>query len=204
MNTLRWLLKNPLALAWVLAGLAILLNLGAGGHEAQEAHEKHEKAEKSPVADKADKADKHEGKYAGHEAQAVVAQTDQDHAAQPAQAAKAEVVNATDAKPAAAEPVKPEVLLVNARKAYWDNAFSASEAAYKALLQQQPDSLEYKGELANLYWKQGKTKEASQLFVEIAPQLAAKGRTAEALNMKLYVDMVDAELAKKIDAELKK
>ena len=209
MNTLRWLLKHPIAFAWVLAGLAILLNMGGGSHEATE--EAQGKTEKH--ADSKHEGDKHSVK-AGENA-------DKQHAAKEEHAPKAEhvakveepkvaaptpVATKTEAAPvvAAAEPVKPDVLLADARKAYWDGAFESAEAAYKELVKQQPDSLEYKGELANVYWKAGKSKEAAQLFAELAPQLAAKGRTAEALNMKVYVDMVDAELGKKIDAALKK
>ena len=217
MNTLRWLLKHPIAFAWVLAGVAILLNSVGGGHEAaEEAHgkpEKHavskhegdkhaakegDKADKHHAAKEGDKADKHHAAKEGEKA-------DQHHAAKEEHAAQATPEAKTAAPVAvAAEPVKPEVLLADARKAYWDGALESAEAAYKELVKQQPDSLEYKGELANVYWKAGKSKEAAQLFAELAPQLAAKGRTAEALNMKVYVDMVDAELGKKIDAALKK
>jgi len=42
------------------------------------------------------------------------------------------------------------------------------------------------------------------LFADVAPKLASQGRVTEALNMKLYVDMVNPELAKQIDAALKK
>ena len=205
MNTLRWLLKHPIAFAWVLAGVAILLNSVGGGHEAaEEAHGKPEKHAVSKhegdkhAAKEGDKADKHHAAKEGEKA-------DQHHAAKEEHAAQATTEAKTAAPVAvAAEPVKPEVLLADARKAYWDGALESAEAAYKELVKQQPDSLEYKGELANVYWKAGKSKEAAQLFAELAPQLAAKGRTAEALNMKVYVDMVDAELGKKIDAALKK
>ena len=205
MNTLRWLLKHPIAFAWVLAGVAILLNSVGGGHEAaEEAHGKPEKHAVSKhegdkhAAKEGDKADKHHAAKEGEKAY-------QHHAAKEEHAAQATPEAKTAAPVAvAAEPVKPEVLLADARKAYWDGALESAEAAYKELVKQQPDSLEYKGELANVYWKAGKSKEAAQLFAELAPQLAAKGRTAEALNMKVYVDMVDAELGKKIDAALKK
>ena len=205
MNTLRWLLKHPIAFAWVLAGVAILLNSVGGGHEAaEEAHGKPEKHAVSKhegdkhAAKEGDKADKHHAAKEGEKA-------DQHHAAKEEHAAQATPEAKTAAPVAvAAEPVKPEVLLADARKAYWDGALESAEAAYTELVKQQPDSSEYKGELANVYWKAGKSKEAAQLFAELAPQLAAKGRTAEALNMKVYVDMVDAELGKKIDAALKK
>ena len=36
MNTLRWLMKHPIVLAWLLALLAILLNFGVGGKGGEE------------------------------------------------------------------------------------------------------------------------------------------------------------------------
>ena len=204
MNTLRWLVKNPIALAWVLAGIAILLNMGSGHHEAAE---EQGKAEQHAVAEHTEKGDKHVSKHDKHaekaEKHAEMAHEGkmEEHAA-PTEAKAADMPATEVMTPA--EPVKPEVLLKDARQAYWDGAIDAAIASYKELIKQQPDVLSHKGELANIYWKQGKTKEAAELFVVIAPQLAAQGRDAEALNMKVYVDMVDPELAKKIDAELKK
>ena len=50
-----------------------------------------------------------------------------------------------------------------------------------------------------MYWWQGNTQKASELFSQLAPKLAAQGRQQEALNMKLYVDMVNPTLAKSIN-----
>ncbi|UOG93140.1 MAG: hypothetical protein L3K52_05260 [Candidatus Thiothrix sulfatifontis] len=119
--------------------------------------------------------------------------------------APAPVVEEKPVQAAAPAPVaNPADLLRAAREAYWANELDKAVGLYNDLLKQAPDSLEYQGELANVYWKQGNAQQAATLFAEVAPKLAAQGRVTEALNMKLYVDMVNPELAKQIDAALKK
>ncbi|UJS25680.1 tetratricopeptide repeat protein [Thiothrix winogradskyi] len=146
-------------------------------------------------------------------ASAVVAEQQPVQAAAPAVVAEQQPVQA--AAPAVVaeqqtQAVAPAVagtpadLLRAAREAYWANELDRAAGLYNDLLKQAPDSLEYKGELANVYWKQGNAQQAATLFAEVAPKLAAQGRVTEALNMKLYVDMVNPELAKQIDAALKK
>ncbi|MGB3919415.1 MAG: tetratricopeptide repeat protein [Thiothrix litoralis] len=181
MHILRWLMKHPIMLAWLLAIVAILLNFGISSKQ----------------------GDEHGEVAAGHDAAQVVAG---EHAqAAPAAEAAAPVVEAPAQQAAApvAQATTPTDLLRAAREAYWANELDRAIALYIDVLKQAPDSLEYKGELANVYWKQGNSQQAATLFTEIAPQLAAQGRTTEALNMKLYVDMVSPELAKQIDAALK-
>jgi hypothetical protein len=239
MYILRWLLKHPIMLAWLLALIAILLNFSIGGHEpseqAQEASAEHGQAvaqAPSVQAQTEAKPEAQESADQGKEAavapvnapQAALAETQPELAAvvppsAPVEAAQQQAapvvepavapVNAVAAQEqqAAAAPPAPssvEDLLQAAREAYWSNELDSAAGFYQSLLKQVPDSVGYKGELANVYWKQGKARQAAELFTEIAPKLAAEGRATEALNMKLYVDMVDPELAKKIDAALGK
>jgi hypothetical protein len=249
MHILRWLMKHPIMLAWLLAIVAILLNFGIGGKPAEHGgKEMAAKPEQTHVAPKVDAghaaAQQH---VAPAEVAAVAPPAEQSVAAQqqvqaavaaqatapteaavaqpapaatmvkavevpaaaPVQAAEAPSA-AAPATPVQAAPVQqasanaPADLLRAAREAYWANELERAVGLYTDLLKQTPDSLDYKGELANVYWKQGNAEQASTLFADVAPKLAAQGRTTEALNMKLYVDMVNPELAKQIDAALKK
>jgi hypothetical protein len=270
---LRWLMKHPIMLAWLLAIVAILLNFGVGSKQGEQAeavvaHDataqqaapaemtaapaaepakvevaaapaaepaKVEVAVAAPATEPA-KIDVAAVVAAAEPAKVEVAvaapaaepaKVEVAVAAPAAEPAKVEVaVAAPAAEPAkvdvavaapAAEPAKVDVaaapqasanapadLLRAAREAYWANELDRAVGLYTDLLKQTPDSLEYKGELANVYWKQGNAEQASKLFAEVAPQLAEQGRMSEALNMKLYVDMVNPELAKQIDAALKK
>ncbi len=273
MHILRWLMKHPIMLAWLLAIVAILLNFSVGSKQGE--HEgKTVAAHDAPVQQVVEQAAAPaveqvvveqtvvpvveqaaapvveqaaapvvEQAAAPAVEQAVVPVVEQvaapvvEQAAAPAveqavvpvveqavvpvvEQAAAPVVEQA-AAPAveqavvpvveqAAAPVveqaaatTPEDLLRSAREAYWANELDRAVGLYTDLLKQTPDSLEYKGELANVYWKLGNAQQAATLFVEIAPQLAAQGRTTEALNMRLYVDMVNHELALKLDAALK-
>ena len=243
MHILRWLMKHPIMLAWLLAIVAILLNFGIGGKPAE--HGGKEMAAKPEQTHVVPKVDAGHTAAQQHVAPAEVAVVPVQAATQPApaaaamvqavevpaapvqaaevpavatpapaaeQAAPAQAVEAPAVvtTPAQAAPAQqasanaPSDLLRAAREAYWANELDRAVGLYTDLLKQTPDSLDYKGELANVYWKQGNAEQASTLFADIAPKLAAQGRTTEALNMKLYVDMVNPELAKQIDAALKK
>jgi hypothetical protein len=213
MHILRWLMKHPLILAWVLALTAILLNFGLGG-TANNGH-KIAAGHKPAVAEQQVAAAATTAAPAQAAAPAVTAEV--APTAVPAQVA-APTVTAEAAPQAAAPavttaPAQPQAvagevagesseadLLRAAREAFWSNELDNAVGFYTSLLKQSPDSVEYNGELANVYWKQGNAQQAAALFADIAPQVAAQGRTTEALNMKLYVDMVDPELEKKIDA----
>lgn len=199
MNILRWLMKHPIMLAWLLAIIAILLNFSMVDKNAEEQAAHGQAAETAHAAAQVEPVQV--AVEATHSETAAPVGTD----SAPAVIATQVVAPAEQTAPSAAASVQTSEadLLRAAREAYWSNELDSAVGFYTSLLKQQPDSIEYKGELANVYWKQGKAHEAAQLFTEIAPKLAAQGRVTEAFNMKLYVDMVDPELAKQIDAALK-
>lgn len=237
MNILRWLMKHPIMLAWLLAITAILLNFGLGGNKAGNAHKEVAQVDAAHQAAPAAAADHGQAPAAATQAaapqQAVVATETAPVAAAAAPVATetaAPVTTATapeaapavtaaapvaaveaPSAPAAAAVATPEAatapvadanseadLLRAAREAYWSNEFDNAAGFYTSLLKQTPDSLQYKGELANVFWKQGDSQQAAALFAELAPQLQAQGRSTEANNMRLYVEMVDPALAKTI------
>ncbi|MGB1011422.1 MAG: hypothetical protein ACPGVP_17020, partial [Thiolinea sp.] len=92
-------------------------------------------------------------------------------------------------------------LLHAAREAYWSEDFDRSVEFYQSLLQRgnQP---EYKGELANVFWKQGKSAEAVALYAEIAPWLREQNRMSELRNIKVYADLIDPAKGEEITAWL--
>lgn len=233
MNILRWLMKHPIMLAWLLAITAILLNFGLGGNKAGTAHKEVAQVDTAHQAAPAAAADHGQAPAAATQAtvpqQAVATETAPvaaaaapvatTEAAAPAAPEAAPSVTAAapvaaveaPSAPAAAAVAIPEAatapvadanseadLLRAAREAYWSNEFDNAAGFYTSLLKQTPDSLQYKGELANVFWKQGNSQQAAALFAELAPQLQAQGRSTEANNMRLYVEMVDPALAKTI------
>lgn len=234
MNILRWLMKHPIMLAWLLAITAILLNFGLG-NKAGTAHKEVAQVDAAHQAAPAAAADHGQAPAAATQAAAPQQQAVVATETAPVAAAAAPVVTTEAAAPAAPEaapavtaaaPVAaveapsapaaaavatPEAatapvadanseadLLRAAREAYWSNEFDNAAGFYTSLLKQTPDSLQYKGELANVFWKQGNSQQAAALFAELAPQLQAQGRSTEANNMRLYVEMVDPALAKTI------
>lgn len=234
MKAFRWLLVHPIAFAWILAAIAIVLNwiVGSGAPPKKEHQAKagqHEvQAQQEPAGHEAVAANQ---AAAGHEAASTTAQaaaalpaadasaTQQQAAAEQASAtgsasvteqvaagaAPAEAATAT-ANQAAGQAVNEnssaEDLLLAAREAYWSGEYDRSVSFYQSLLKKdnQPD---YKGELANVYWKQGKSTEAVSLYVEIAPWLAEQGRVAELQSIKVYADVVDPTKAAEIGAAIK-
>ena len=239
MNILRWLMKHPIMLAWLLAITAILLNFGLG-NKAGTAHKEVAQVDAAHQAAPAAAADHGQAPAAATQAAAAPQQQVVATETAPVAAAAAPVATETAAPvtttattapeaapavtaaapvaaveapsaPAAAAVATPEAatapvadanseadLLRAAREAYWSNEFDNAAGFYTSLLKQTPDSLQYKGELANVFWKQGNSQQAAALFAELAPQLQAQGRSTEANNMRLYVEMVDPALAKTI------
>jgi hypothetical protein len=208
MHILRWLMKHPIMLAWLLAIVAILLNFSMGsksGEHAQEVAAGHAQEAAPVAAVEHGQASESQQPAASTEVAQQVAGGDTAQTGAATQGTQAVVAQAA-AQQQAETPSANGVadLLRAAREAYWANELDSAVGFYTDLLKQSPDSLEYKGELANVYWKQGNAQQAATLFADIAPEIAAQGRVTEALNMKLYVDMVNPELAKQIDAALKK
>lgn len=221
MKAFRWLLVHPIVFAWLLAAIAILLNYivgssappkkehqaKAGQHEmqAQQGAAGHEQGSTQAQAAAA--------MPAGHGAEANAANAEQTVASgEQAQAASASVAEqaavgatattaATDAQ-AVNDSSSVENLLLAAREAYWSGEYDRSVGFYQSLLKKdnKPD---YKGELANVYWKQGKSTEAVGLYAEIAPWLAEQGRITELQSIKVYADVVDPTKAAEIGAVIK-
>ncbi|PIE00678.1 MAG: hypothetical protein CSA79_02665 [Thiothrix nivea] len=96
-----------------------------------------------------------------------------------------------------AEVASTTDLLIAAREAYWSNDFDRAAGFYQELLARdnQPS---YKGELANVYWKQGNSQEAVKLYTDIAVWLKDQGRVAELQDIKVYIDQVDPAAGQKI------
>ncbi|MFI0397745.1 MAG: hypothetical protein ACH34X_01600 [Thiolinea sp.] len=239
----RWLLVHPIAFAWILAAIAIILNwiVGSGappkkehqakaeqhevqaqksaGHEQvaadQQAAAGHEPASTQAQAAAAMPAESAEATATTEQAQATHAATSGSVAEQAATgsagtaaavaataAAGATTVAAANTGSAVNENSSAEDLLLAAREAYWSGEYDQSVGFYQSLLKKE-NKPDYKGELANVYWKQGKSTEAVTLYAEIAPWLAQQGRMAELQSIKVYADVVDPTKAAEIGSAIK-
>lgn len=239
MKAFRWLLVHPIAFAWILAAIAIVLNwiVGSGappkkehqakagqhavqaqketsGHEAAAANQAatgHEAATTAqaaaalPAAPATDASASAAQQPATEQVAATGSASVTEQAAAAAGTATAAVATATTAQAAdqaVSENSSAEDLLLAAREAYWSGEYDRSVSFYQSLLKKdnKPD---YKGELANVYWKQGKSTEAVTLYAEIAPWLAEQGRMSELQSIKVYADVVDPTKAAEIGSVIK-
>ena len=169
-----------------------------------------------------------EAAEASTETAEVVAET--EAAAEPAEAeavteevaTEAEVAAATEevATAAVAEEVSTEAevaseadadgfadksaadLLVMAREAYWNNGLEESAEIYKALIEREPTVIEHKGELGNVFWRQGYPKQAAELYAEIAAPMIEKGNGERVSNMVGFIGLFFPEKATEIRALL--
>lgn len=96
----------------------------------------------------------------------------------------------------------PAELLRYARMAFSQKAMGQSVAIYQHLIKQQPNVLEYKGELGNVFYHQNKPKEAAALYADIALPLIKQGKGAQVSNMLGFIGAFYPEKATAISKHL--
>lgn len=99
---------------------------------------------------------------------------------------------------AEAKAETPNQLLKAAREAFWHNKKDEAASIYKQLIEMQPEVLEHKGELGNVYWHQNKQKESAALYAEIAIPLIEKGKASQVENMLGFIGAFYPEKATEI------
>lgn len=92
----------------------------------------------------------------------------------------------------------PDELLKAAREAFWHNQKEEAASIYKRLIELQPDVLDHKGELGNVYWHQDKQKDSAALYAEIAIPLIQKGKSSQVENMLGFIGAFYPEKATEI------
>jgi tetratricopeptide (TPR) repeat protein len=76
-----------------------------------------------------------------------------------------------------------EEMLLMAREAYWNNGLDEAAQIYSKLIEKEPKAFEYKGELGNVYWRQGYPKKAAELYSEISIPMIENGGSERVANM---------------------
>jgi hypothetical protein len=89
-----------------------------------------------------------------------------------------------------------------AREAYWNNGLEESAEIYKVLIEREPEVIEHKGELGNVFWRQGYPKQAAELYAEIAAPMIEKGNAERVSNMVGFIGLFFPERATEIRALL--
>ncbi len=80
-------------------------------------------------------------------------------------------------------------LLLMAREAYWNNGLDEAAQIYQQLIIREPQIIEHKGELGNVYWRQGYPKKAAELYSEIAIPLIESGASDRVTNMLGFIQL---------------
>ena len=95
-------------------------------------------------------------------------------------------------------------MLKMAREAYWNNGLDEAAQIYRQLIKIEPDVIEHKGELGNVYWRQGYPKKAAEMYSEIAIPMINEGGTERVANMVGFIGLFypdrAAEINKKIES----
>ena len=88
-----------------------------------------------------------------------------------------------------------EDLLMMAREAYWNNGLDEAAELYTALIEREPTVIEHKGELGNVFWRQGFPKKAAELYADIAEPMIEKGNGERVSNMVGFIGLFFPERA---------
>lgn len=93
-------------------------------------------------------------------------------------------------------------LLLMAREAYWNNGLEESAQIYQQLIAANPDVVDYKGELGNVFWRQGFPKKAAELYAEISLPMIELGKKERVANMVGFIGLHFPEKATEIHNRL--
>jgi formylglycine-generating enzyme required for sulfatase activity len=66
-------------------------------------------------------------------------------------------------------------VIIRAREAFWDNRLDAAVELYATLIEREPTVTDYKGELGNIFWRQGLPEKAAELYADISFPMIEKG-----------------------------
>lgn len=212
MYIVRWLMGHPIIAAWVLGILALLLTLGQGQKnkiveqksvimESSEEDSLSTKQEAKLFVNETDKKNQDKNDH-----QSSIDSVSSDHQAaikksvdsNKLSANNVSLVGKADASSATKssarvvtagivstdlETVNANELLQMAREAFWNNGLDEAADLYEKLIEVRPNVIEYKGELGNIYWRQGYPKKAAGLYLEVAEPMIESGNSERVANM---------------------
>jgi len=98
--------------------------------------------------------------------------------------------------------VTNEEMLLMAREAYWNNGLDEAAQIYNKLIENEPEVFEHKGELGNVYWRQGYPEKAAELYSEIAIPMIESGGSDRVANMIGFIGLFYPERAAEIHKKM--
>ena len=93
-------------------------------------------------------------------------------------------------------------LLLMAREAYWNNGLDEAASIYQELIQREPNVVEHKGELGNVYWRQGFPEKSAKLYADIAIPMIDKGNAERVSNMIGFIGLFYPDKATEINKHM--
>jgi len=100
------------------------------------------------------------------------------------------------------DELSADEMLLMAREAYWNNGLEESAEIYQQLISKKSDVIDYKGELGNVYWRQGLPKKAAELYAEISMPMIEAGDANRVANMVGFIGLFYPEKATEIHNKL--
>ena len=222
MEMIRWLATNKVVMTvWGLGILAVLLaSIFGGGNKVEQSAETDAVATKvventTEVAKPAVAVVAATAAVAATAVQAAVdtstaeatAEEDADATVEVEAPAETQSVSQVAAEPAVAveeslaEKSNDDVLMM-AREAYWDNGLDKAASLYSELITREPTVIEHKGELGNVFWRQGYPKKAAELYADIAEPMISQGNGERVSNMVGFIGLFFPERASNIRQQL--
>ncbi len=202
MYIVRWLMARPIVAIWVLLGTALLLAFGSTGDKddiigstGTAKLEEINIQEKSPVEDKiaVSIAEVDDSSVTVLEGADETMGSDNIKPSSTPLKTELEDISAqknnsknTDNKESAITDLSQlagDEMLLMAREAYWNNGLDEAAQIYTKLIDIEPKILEHRGELGNVFWRQGYPKKAAELYSEIAIPMIENGNSERVANM---------------------
>ena len=125
-----------------------------------------------------------------------------DAVAQESKSNKGSVLNSTSTAAADLGQSTTEEMLLMAREAYWNNGLDEAAQIYEKLIEVEPKVLEHRGELGNVYWRQGYPKKAAELYSEIAIPMIEQGGKERVANMIGFIGLFYPDRAAEIHKQI--
>jgi len=217
MYIVRWLMGHPIIAAWVLAAIAIALNMGSGtklGHE-----ESKDSGHLSSVTDTSadvgatsssgdaainDKAEinSNDPIKSDIKKSKIVKESNPDIIKKHADPSAVLSLDVDSNENGDLGHTSTQEMLKMAREAYWNNGLDEAAQIYSQLIKIEPKVVEHQGELGNVYWKLGNTKKAAEIYSNIAIPLIDSGKVEKVVNMLSFISLHYPDRATEIQKRL--
>ena len=213
MYIVRWLTHHPIVAIWALTIIALLLSMGGGktdktnvaSNEATNVVKQSEPvtSDGKSVVDVNTSADNHSN--GGEITTAATTTPSATISASDLSSSKTDEHLQKDEASVLLNSLEDKAtddLLLMAREAFWNNGLDEAISIYQQLVQREPKVMEHKGELANVYWKQGFSAKAAGIYAEIAIPMIEIGKADRVESMVGFIKQYHPEKAVEIEKHL--